>query len=132
MFPFCYKNNLPLQMVSQQKNNKKLLFYDVISFSVKLHLQNCLEEDFARKFISSASLSSELYHIYGMLFIYGAEYIHLWCINNYPSQNDLLQLFQPFGVITKLVMLRAKNQVSSSFLFLDDQRLAIKYASSLS
>jgi len=27
-------------------------------------------------------------------------------------QNDLLQLFQPFGVITKLVMLRAKNQVS--------------------
>ncbi|KAG7025149.1 Polypyrimidine tract-binding protein-like 3 [Cucurbita argyrosperma subsp. argyrosperma] len=25
-------------------------------------------------------------------------------------QNDLLQLFQPFGVITKLVMLRAKNQ----------------------
>ena len=26
-------------------------------------------------------------------------------------QNDLLQLFQPFGVITKLVMLRAKNQV---------------------
>ncbi|KAG6784024.1 hypothetical protein POTOM_009706 [Populus tomentosa] len=26
------------------------------------------------------------------------------------SQNDLLQLFQPFGVITKLVMLRAKNQ----------------------
>ena len=30
-------------------------------------------------------------------------------------QNDLLQLFQPFGVITKLVMLRAKNQV---FFFL--------------
>lgn len=26
-------------------------------------------------------------------------------------QNDLLQLFQPLGVITKLVMLRAKNQV---------------------
>ncbi|GMN48518.1 hypothetical protein TIFTF001_017683 [Ficus carica] len=26
------------------------------------------------------------------------------------SWNDLLQLFQPFGVITKLVMLRAKNQ----------------------
>lgn len=26
------------------------------------------------------------------------------------SENDLLQLFQPFGVITKLVMLRAKNQ----------------------
>ncbi|KAH7525095.1 hypothetical protein FEM48_Zijuj06G0188700 [Ziziphus jujuba var. spinosa] len=25
-------------------------------------------------------------------------------------ENDLLQLFQPFGVITKLVMLRAKNQ----------------------
>ncbi|KAK8654405.1 hypothetical protein V6N13_128373 [Hibiscus sabdariffa] len=24
--------------------------------------------------------------------------------------NDLLRLFQPFGVITKLVMLRAKNQ----------------------
>ncbi|RVW48837.1 Polypyrimidine tract-binding protein-like 3 [Vitis vinifera] len=27
-----------------------------------------------------------------------------------PIHNDLLQLFQPFGVITKLVMLRAKNQ----------------------
>ncbi|KAH1230546.1 Polypyrimidine tract-binding 3 [Glycine max] len=26
------------------------------------------------------------------------------------GKNDLLQLFQPFGVITKLVMLRAKNQ----------------------
>ncbi|KDP30748.1 hypothetical protein JCGZ_15177 [Jatropha curcas] len=26
------------------------------------------------------------------------------------NRNDLLQLFQPFGVITKLVMLRAKNQ----------------------
>ncbi|KAL2334941.1 hypothetical protein Fmac_016154 [Flemingia macrophylla] len=26
------------------------------------------------------------------------------------EKNDLLQLFQPFGVITKLVMLRAKNQ----------------------
>ncbi|KAH9757644.1 polypyrimidine tract-binding protein [Citrus sinensis] len=26
------------------------------------------------------------------------------------QENDLLQLFQPFGVITKLVMLRAKNQ----------------------
>lgn len=32
-------------------------------------------------------------------------------------QNDLLQLFQPFGVITKLVMLRAKNQVFFFFSF---------------
>lgn len=31
-------------------------------------------------------------------------------------QNDLLQLFQPFGVITKLVMLRAKNQVFFSLI----------------
>lgn len=35
-------------------------------------------------------------------------------------QTDLLQLVQPFGVVTKLVMLRAKNQVfpslSASFL----------------
>lgn len=32
----------------------------------------------------------------------------------YNLQNDLLQLVQPFGVVTKLVMLRAKNQVSFS------------------
>ncbi|THF95264.1 hypothetical protein TEA_027395 [Camellia sinensis var. sinensis] len=30
--------------------------------------------------------------------------------NENVIRNDLLQLFQPFGVITKLVMLRAKNQ----------------------
>lgn len=30
-------------------------------------------------------------------------------------QADLLQLLQPFGMVSKIVMLRAKNQVSSSF-----------------
>jgi hypothetical protein len=30
-------------------------------------------------------------------------------------QSDLLQLLQPFGAVSKIVMLRAKNQVSSSF-----------------
>ncbi|MED6122618.1 hypothetical protein PIB30_041391 [Stylosanthes scabra] len=32
------------------------------------------------------------------------------CVRPSTANNDLLQLFQPFGVITKLVMLRAKNQ----------------------
>jgi hypothetical protein len=30
------------------------------------------------------------------------------------SQADLLQLMQPFGTVSKVVMLRAKNQVGSS------------------
>ena len=33
------------------------------------------------------------------------------------SQADLLQLLQPFGTVSKAVLLRAKNQVGS-FLFL--------------
>ncbi|KAH9757651.1 polypyrimidine tract-binding protein [Citrus sinensis] len=39
-----------------------------------------------------------LKYVLSILFFYSTEF------------NDLLQLFQPFGVITKLVMLRAKNQ----------------------
>jgi hypothetical protein len=30
-------------------------------------------------------------------------------------QSDLLQLLQPFGVVSKIVMLRAKNQVGYFF-----------------
>ncbi|KAF4351213.1 hypothetical protein F8388_000389 [Cannabis sativa] len=40
-----------------------------------------------------------------------SKVIHVRNVGHEISENDLLQLFQPFGVITKLVMLRAKNQV---------------------
>ncbi|OMP11963.1 hypothetical protein COLO4_03566 [Corchorus olitorius] len=39
-----------------------------------------------------------------------SKVIHVRNVGHEISENDLLTLFQPFGVITKLVMLRAKNQ----------------------
>ncbi|KAF9682764.1 hypothetical protein SADUNF_Sadunf05G0142400 [Salix dunnii] len=39
-----------------------------------------------------------------------SKVIHVRNVGHEISENDLLQLFQQFGVITKLVMLRAKNQ----------------------
>ncbi|XP_050235524.1 polypyrimidine tract-binding protein homolog 3 isoform X2 [Mercurialis annua] len=39
-----------------------------------------------------------------------SKVIHVRNVGHEISENDLLQLFQPFGVIGKLVMLRAKNQ----------------------
>ncbi|KAI9083350.1 hypothetical protein K1719_034716 [Acacia pycnantha] len=39
-----------------------------------------------------------------------SKVIHVRNVGHEVSENDLLALFQPFGVITKLVMLRAKNQ----------------------
>lgn len=39
-----------------------------------------------------------------------SKVIHVRNVGHEISENDLLQLFQPFGTITKLVMLRAKNQ----------------------
>ncbi|CAK9154163.1 unnamed protein product [Ilex paraguariensis] len=39
-----------------------------------------------------------------------SKVIHVRNVGHEISESDLLQLFQPFGVITKLVMLRAKNQ----------------------
>ncbi|KAI4321166.1 hypothetical protein MLD38_034583 [Melastoma candidum] len=39
-----------------------------------------------------------------------SKVIHVRNVGHEISENDLLQLFQPFGVITRLVMLRAKNQ----------------------
>ncbi|KAB1201079.1 hypothetical protein CJ030_MR0G005135 [Morella rubra] len=39
-----------------------------------------------------------------------SKVIHVRNVGHEISENDLLQLFQPFGVINKLVMLRAKNQ----------------------
>ncbi|XP_054811852.1 polypyrimidine tract-binding protein homolog 3-like [Prosopis cineraria] len=39
-----------------------------------------------------------------------SKVIHVRNVGHEVSENDLLTLFQPFGVITKLVMLRAKNQ----------------------
>ncbi|KAL6523779.1 hypothetical protein OROGR_017382 [Orobanche gracilis] len=39
-----------------------------------------------------------------------SKVIHVRNVGHEISENDMFQLFQPFGVITKLVMLRAKNQ----------------------
>ncbi|KAL6984274.1 hypothetical protein U1Q18_017651, partial [Sarracenia purpurea var. burkii] len=39
-----------------------------------------------------------------------SKVIHVRNVGHEISENDLLQLFQPFGAVTKLVMLRAKNQ----------------------
>ncbi|GMJ02221.1 polypyrimidine tract-binding protein 3 [Hibiscus trionum] len=39
-----------------------------------------------------------------------SKVIHVRNVGNEITENDLLQLFQPFGSITKLVMLNAKNQ----------------------
>nr|XP_043616850.1 polypyrimidine tract-binding protein homolog 3 isoform X2 [Erigeron canadensis] len=39
-----------------------------------------------------------------------SKVIHVRNVGHEVSEPDLLQLFQPFGVINKLVMLRAKNQ----------------------
>ncbi|KAI3750610.1 hypothetical protein L2E82_21296 [Cichorium intybus] len=39
-----------------------------------------------------------------------SKVIHVRNVGHEISEPDLLQLFQPFGVINKLVMLRAKNQ----------------------
>ncbi|KAH0914347.1 hypothetical protein HID58_028793 [Brassica napus] len=45
-----------------------------------------------------------------MVMAESSKVIHVRNVGHEISENDLLQLFQPFGVITKLVMLRAKNQ----------------------
>ncbi|XP_048622143.1 polypyrimidine tract-binding protein homolog 3-like isoform X2 [Brassica napus] len=45
-----------------------------------------------------------------LLMAESSKVIHVRNVGHEISENDLLQLFQPFGVITKLVMLRAKNQ----------------------
>nr|CAD1817973.1 unnamed protein product [Ananas comosus var. bracteatus] len=39
-----------------------------------------------------------------------SKVIHVRNVGHEISESDLLQLFQPFGTVTKLVMLRAKNQ----------------------
>ncbi|XP_042494757.1 polypyrimidine tract-binding protein homolog 3-like isoform X2 [Macadamia integrifolia] len=39
-----------------------------------------------------------------------SKVIHIRNVGHEISENDLLQLVQPFGVVAKLVMLRAKNQ----------------------
>ncbi|XP_057423828.1 polypyrimidine tract-binding protein homolog 3-like [Lotus japonicus] len=51
-----------------------------------------------------------------------SKVIHVRNVGHEISENDLLQLFQPFGVITKLVMLRAKNQ---ALLQMDDVSSAV-------
>ncbi|KAK4359618.1 hypothetical protein RND71_021847 [Anisodus tanguticus] len=52
-----------------------------------------------------------------------SKVIHIRNVGHEISENDLLQLFQPFGVITKLVMLRAKNQ---ALLQMQDVPSAVK------
>ncbi|KAK6774008.1 hypothetical protein RDI58_029247 [Solanum bulbocastanum] len=52
-----------------------------------------------------------------------SKVVHVRNVGHEISENDLLQLFQPFGVITKLVMLRAKNQ---ALLQMQDVPSAVK------
>ena len=42
-------------------------------------------------------------------------------------QNDLLQLLQPLGVVTKIVMLRAKNQVLKFDCFLFSELVSLNH-----
>ncbi|KAJ8447041.1 hypothetical protein Cgig2_033610 [Carnegiea gigantea] len=46
-----------------------------------------------------------------------SKVIHVRNVGHEITENDLLQLVQPFGSVTKLVMLRTKNQKPFHFLF---------------
>ncbi|WJX66198.1 hypothetical protein P8452_50778 [Trifolium repens] len=56
-----------------------------------------------------------------------SKVIHVRNVGHEISENDLLQLFQPFGVITKLVVLRAKNQALLQMQDISSAVSAIQY-----
>ncbi|XP_044475252.1 polypyrimidine tract-binding protein homolog 3-like [Mangifera indica] len=56
-----------------------------------------------------------------------SKVIHVRNVGHEISENDLLQLFQPFGVITKLVMLRAKNQALLQMQDVPSAMAALQY-----
>ncbi|GAU41129.1 hypothetical protein TSUD_288190 [Trifolium subterraneum] len=56
-----------------------------------------------------------------------SKVIHIRNVGHEISENDLLQLFQPFGVITKLVVLRPKNQALLQMQDIPSAVSAIQY-----
>ena len=60
---------------------------------------------------STRSFIGQLPSSYSSLHKLIASYFHIWLV---VVQHDLLQLAQSFGVVQKVVMLRAKNQVCAN------------------
>ncbi|CAL9037715.1 unnamed protein product [Musa banksii] len=60
-----------------------------------------------------------------------SKVIHIRNVGHEISENDLLQLVQPFGVVTKLVMLRAKNQALLQMLDLNSAVNVLQYYTSV-
>ncbi|KAE9618320.1 putative RNA recognition motif domain-containing protein [Lupinus albus] len=56
-----------------------------------------------------------------------SKVIHIRNVGQEISEDDLLQLFQSFGVITKLVMLRAKNQALIQMQDVDTAASALQF-----
>eukprot|EP00262_Sarcandra_glabra_P001237 TRINITY_DN11268_c0_g1_i4.p1 TRINITY_DN11268_c0_g1~~TRINITY_DN11268_c0_g1_i4.p1 ORF type:complete len:449 (-),score=64.09 TRINITY_DN11268_c0_g1_i4:180-1526(-) len=56
-----------------------------------------------------------------------SKVIHVRNVGHEISENDLLQLVQPFGVVTKLVMLRAKNQALLQMFDVSSAVSALQY-----
>ncbi|CAA6663790.1 unnamed protein product [Spirodela intermedia] len=60
-----------------------------------------------------------------------SKVIHVRNVGHEISENDLLQLVQPFGVVTKLVMLRAKNQALLQMHDVASAATALQYYTNL-
>ncbi|PKU82441.1 polypyrimidine tract-binding protein homolog 3 [Dendrobium catenatum] len=60
-----------------------------------------------------------------------SKVIHVRNVGQEISENDLLQLLQPFGVVTKLVMLRAKNQALLQMYDISSAASALQYYSNV-
>ncbi|PKA46993.1 Polypyrimidine tract-binding protein like 3 [Apostasia shenzhenica] len=60
-----------------------------------------------------------------------SKVIHVRNVGQEISENDLLQLLQPFGVVTKLVMLRAKNQALLQMYDISSAVNALQYYSNV-
>ncbi|XP_072964421.1 polypyrimidine tract-binding protein homolog 3 [Typha angustifolia] len=60
-----------------------------------------------------------------------SKVIHVRNVGHEISENDLLQLVQPFGVVTKVVMLRAKNQALLQMHDLPSAVNALQYYTSV-
>ncbi|KAF1878319.1 hypothetical protein Lal_00046986, partial [Lupinus albus] len=76
-------------------------------------------------FITSLSLS--LSQINQFTMAEPSKVIHIRNVGQEISEDDLLQLFQSFGVITKLVMLRAKNQALIQMQDVDTAASALQF-----
>ncbi|KAH7671229.1 HnRNP-L/PTB protein [Dioscorea alata] len=56
-----------------------------------------------------------------------SKVIHIRNVGHEITENDLLQLLQPFGVVTKIVMLRAKNQALLQMYDVSSAVTALQY-----